>query len=187
MQKTIPLLAVLALSALLSACAVGPATEPAPAPTAGTDTEAPIDLWQPVAEAFEQAAGPAGVEVAVEAAGLRLSIPAADGFASGRDELQPALVTSLHALVAPLGAHPELAARIVGHTDSVGREGYNMLLSRQRARAVREFFMAAGIDPLRLSAEGRGEMDPVADNDTDAGRARNRRVEIHLYRPDGGN
>ncbi len=67
---------------------------------------------------------------------------------------------------------------ITGHTDWIGSDGYNQRLSMRRAEAVREALIRRGISPQRLTARGRGESQPVADNRTDAGRSLNRRVEV---------
>jgi flagellar motor protein MotB len=67
---------------------------------------------------------------------------------------------------------------VEGHTDSVGSEAYNDSLSAQRAAAVKEYLVAQGVPPERIATLGRGESDPVADNDSDVGRQRNRRVEL---------
>jgi OmpA-OmpF porin, OOP family len=79
-----------------------------------------------------------------------------------------------------LRRNPGLRVEIAGHTDSVGAAAYNQALSERRARAVLEYLVAAGIDRDRLTARGYGEAEPVADNATDAGRARNRRVELRV-------
>jgi len=68
----------------------------------------------------------------------------------------------------------------VGHTDSVGSNAYNERLSLRRADAVKAYLVSKGLDPARLYTEGKGEADPVADNATDAGRAKNRRVTIEV-------
>lgn len=67
---------------------------------------------------------------------------------------------------------------VVGHTDSVGSEAYNMKLSQQRAQAVVDYLVSRGIDRSMLTAAGKGEAEPVASNDRVSGRARNRRVEL---------
>ena len=68
----------------------------------------------------------------------------------------------------------------VGHTDSIGSVAYNQKLSERRAAAVKTYLVSKGIDPNRIYTEGKGKSQPVADNRTAAGRARNRRVEIEI-------
>jgi adhesin transport system outer membrane protein len=69
---------------------------------------------------------------------------------------------------------------VVGHTDSVGTEAYNQTLSERRAHAVKNYMMSEGIDSSLIDVMGEGELEPVATNQTDEGRAQNRRVEIHV-------
>jgi OOP family OmpA-OmpF porin len=68
----------------------------------------------------------------------------------------------------------------VGHTDSVGSDAYNQKLSVKRADAVKAYLVSKGIEKNRVYTEGKGEKQPVADNKTDAGRSKNRRVEIEV-------
>ncbi len=68
----------------------------------------------------------------------------------------------------------------VGHTDSVGADAYNQKLSVKRADAVKAYLVSKGIEKNRVYTEGKGEKQPVADNKTDAGRSKNRRVEIEV-------
>lgn len=75
-----------------------------------------------------------------------------------------------------------ISVRVVGHTDSVGSAAYNQGLSERRARSVADFLVAQGVPAGKLSTEGRGESQPVADNASDAGRAQNRRVELYVSR-----
>lgn len=77
-----------------------------------------------------------------------------------------------------LKRHDDLQVEIAGHTDSRGTEQYNQGLSQRRAETVLRELVAKGIDPARLTARGYGESQPVASNDTDEGRAKNRRVEL---------
>ena len=74
----------------------------------------------------------------------------------------------------------EIQLDVWGHTDSKGADDYNQRLSQARAKAVVDYLVASGIDDARLTSAGFGESKPIADNDTDEGRARNRRVELHI-------
>ncbi len=69
---------------------------------------------------------------------------------------------------------------MVGNTDNTGQPAYNQTLSVNRAQSVTSFLAQEGVPPQRLSAQGVGETQPIADNNTEAGRAQNRRVEIYL-------
>ncbi len=77
-----------------------------------------------------------------------------------------------------LNQFPEMKVVIEGHTDSIGTEEYNLQLSQKRAEAVRDFLASQGVPEGHLSYEGYGESRPVADNDTDEGRQKNRRVDL---------
>jgi outer membrane protein OmpA-like peptidoglycan-associated protein len=97
-------------------------------------------------------------------------------FGSGRASLTPAAKASLQRLAQALPARGKVYVN--GYTDSQGDDAANLVLSQQRAEAVRFTLQSAGIASGRLTAVGRGEANPVADNASAAGRARNRRVEI---------
>jgi OOP family OmpA-OmpF porin len=84
----------------------------------------------------------------------------------------------LDRVAASLKDWPEIRVEVGGHTDSKGSDEYNRDLSERRAHAVRDYLMSKGIRASRLEAKGYGESDPIASNDTEAGRARNRRVEL---------
>ena len=75
---------------------------------------------------------------------------------------------------------PNLKIEIAGHTDSVGSDEYNQNLSEARAASVREYLLGKGVDADRITAKGYGESQPIASNDTDEGRAQNRRVEFRI-------
>jgi OOP family OmpA-OmpF porin len=77
-----------------------------------------------------------------------------------------------------LNESPNLRVRIEGHTDSMGPEAYNMNLSLQRAEAVKKYLVAQGVDSYRMEVFGKGEGYPMASNDTEEGRAHNRRIEF---------
>jgi outer membrane protein OmpA-like peptidoglycan-associated protein len=72
----------------------------------------------------------------------------------------------------------------VGHTDSVGTAQYNQSLSERRARSVGNYLILKGVPSARVEVTGRGESEPVQSNDTDAGRAANRRVEVAVFAGD---
>jgi outer membrane protein OmpA-like peptidoglycan-associated protein len=97
-------------------------------------------------------------------------------FASGRATLTSAGVASLNRLAGVLGKSANL--QVEGFTDSQGSDAANLTLSRARADAVRQALIGAGLDSRRILTVGRGKADPVADNTSADGRARNRRVEI---------
>lgn len=74
--------------------------------------------------------------------------------------------------------NPRVNIRIVGHTDNVGSVPFNMALSQDRAAAVERFLTERGVEAERIETQGDGPSNPVADNETDEGRALNRRVEV---------
>jgi len=81
--------------------------------------------------------------------------------------------------------YPKLRIEVQGHTDSTGSERYNLQLSQRRAEAVREYLIAQGVAPGQVEARGYGEMQPIADNSTAEGRARNRRVVMRVLENPG--
>ncbi len=76
---------------------------------------------------------------------------------------------------------PDMELMIIGHTDNQASNAYNMNLSRERAEAVREYLISKGVDASKLTTKGMGETDPIADNSTEQGRFRNRRIEFTVY------
>jgi len=105
---------------------------------------------------------------------------AGDAFASGQANLTDAAAASVSTLGAYLQQGSNLRVRIEGHTDAQGEAAANAALSQRRAEAVRDVLVAAGVPKARIQAAGRGEAEPLADNGSAAGRARNRRVEIMI-------
>ena len=101
-------------------------------------------------------------------------------FDSGSASLSPAAQGQLNEVAATLRDFPELKVRITGHSDSVGDSGRNLALSKRRAESVRGYLVLQGVASERLEAIGLGENSPIAPNDTAAGRAKNRRVELDL-------
>jgi outer membrane protein OmpA-like peptidoglycan-associated protein len=94
--------------------------------------------------------------------------------------LKPAAEQELAPVVQELQENRTLQAELVGHTDSIGSDAYNLGLSKRRAEAVRNYMVAKGITQNRLKVDWKGEREPIAPNTTKAGQAQNRRVEITL-------
>lgn len=111
---------------------------------------------------------------------LLLNIPSDVSFDVGRADIKPNLRPILDQFAGGLASQPNTEVQIIGHTDSTGSNAINDPLSLDRAQSARNYLAARGIDPRRIQIAGRGEREPIADNRTDAGRARNRRVEIYL-------
>jgi len=101
-------------------------------------------------------------------------------FASNSADLTDSSVAILDQIVDALIQIPDVPVEVSGHTDSAGSYDYNLDLSGERAEAVRSYLTDKGIDGSRLQAEGYGPSRPVASNDTRAGRALNRRIEIKI-------
>lgn len=103
-------------------------------------------------------------------------------FAFDSAKLTPAAEATLDTVVEKLRGADVLSIRVDGHTDSVGSDAYNQGLSERRAASVVDYLISQGVPAEKLTSQGLGESKPMADNGTDAGRAQNRRVEIHVDR-----
>jgi OmpA-OmpF porin, OOP family len=103
-------------------------------------------------------------------------------FAFDKDELMPRSFVELYKLLNILKQYPTMQIEIQGHTDSEGEDAYNMNLSNRRALAVVTYLISNGIAAPRLRSKGFGEGTPIAPNDTDEGRAQNRRVEFLILK-----
>jgi OOP family OmpA-OmpF porin len=99
-------------------------------------------------------------------------------FLPGQAGLAPISVIAMREIVVMLQEHPDWRLRIEAHTDSTGTKAANLAVSQRRASLVTTWLMGRGIKRARLDPVGAGDEKPVADNDTDAGRARNRRIEL---------
>lgn len=144
------------------------------------------NLWSKRMEdkqrAMERATQGTGIEVArTEDNQLRVNVPSDISFAVGRADLQPPLRPVLDQFAQGLDA--TTVVRIVGHTDSTGSDAINDPLSLERARTVSNYLQDRGVPAARLEIAGRGSREPVADNTTPEGRAKNRRVELFLREP----
>ncbi len=109
-----------------------------------------------------------------------LTLGASATFKSGKSDLLPKAYPQLNALAKTMKEHPNYKAVINGYTDSIGKEEFNMILSKKRAQAVADYLIGQGIDRDRLEVIGHGKANPVATNKTAAGREKNRRVDIRL-------
>ncbi len=113
---------------------------------------------------------------------LKVNVPGSVSFASGSSTLEPKLFSTLDRIATTLNEYPETTITVVGHTDSMGGTEANRILSGSRASAVAEYLGERGVRRDRMVIDSRGELEPIADNATEAGRAQNRRVEM-LVRP----
>lgn len=131
--------------------------------------------------AMEQATAGTGVAVTQTADNrLKLDIPSDISFDTGRSAIKPSLQPILTQFASGLSNQPNTEILIVGHTDSTGSDAINNPLSTDRAASARDFLAARGVSFQRVRIEGRGSREPIADNSSEAGRARNRRIEIYL-------
>ncbi len=99
-------------------------------------------------------------------------------FDTGKATLKAGAKKTLKNIAGQLKSEPTLVMTVEGHTDNAGSATKNLKLSEQRAKAVREYLLTAGIAGDHLTAVGRGEEEPVASNKTANGRQQNRRVEL---------
>jgi len=111
-----------------------------------------------------------------------ITLPGDVLFAFNKSDLTPSAQSQLDALMGKLQNADVVSIKVVGHTDSVGSDSYNQALSERRASSVAAYLLSQGLAPNKITSEGKGESQPVADNDTDEGRAKNRRVELHINR-----
>lgn len=111
---------------------------------------------------------------------LKVMIPGDISFDPGRADIKPNFRPVLDQFAQSLVQNPGSVVQIVGHTDATGSDAANLQLSRERANATRDYLASRGVAMNRMTTDGRGEHEPLASNDTEAGRARNRRVEIFV-------
>jgi outer membrane protein OmpA-like peptidoglycan-associated protein len=121
-----------------------------------------------------------GVRVVRNGDQIDLVMPGNITFDVNQSTIKPSFQDTLESVAVVLKEFDKTSIRIEGHTDSTGSRDYNQLLSERRAGAVRDFLLDRGIDASRTRAVGYGPRQPVASNDTAAGREQNRRVELTL-------
>ena len=145
------------------------------------------NLWSKRMEdkriAMENATRGTGIDVArTQDNQLKVNVPADFSFDVGRSNIKPEMRPVLDQFAQ--GLDPNARVRIVGHTDNTGSDAVNNPLSVERAHSVRDYLASRGIASSRIETSGRGEHEPIADNSSEAGRAKNRRVEIFLREPE---
>ena len=101
-------------------------------------------------------------------------------FDTNSTELRPGLYNEINRVAAVLNQYPDTLISVEGHTDSVGSDEYNMDLSRRRAQTVKNLLVMRDVAENRIETIGFGKTMPVAGNETEAGRQKNRRVEIRI-------
>jgi outer membrane protein OmpA-like peptidoglycan-associated protein len=122
-----------------------------------------------------------GAEVTRIGEGIAVSFASGILYPFDSDQVLPAGRANLRQLAQSLQQYPESEVLIVGHTDSTGDAAYNMNLSRRRATSARDLLVQNGVPASRIRVEGRGSQEPIASDETDAGRQQNRRVEIAIF------
>ncbi len=122
-----------------------------------------------------------GAEVERVGEGIQITFDSGILFDFDSSALRPEARQNLRDLAQSLQQYDNTDLLIVGHTDAVGRDDYNYRLSERRANAAAAYLMELGVSRDRITTIGKGENEPVASNDTDAGRQQNRRVEVAIY------
>jgi outer membrane protein OmpA-like peptidoglycan-associated protein len=121
-----------------------------------------------------------GVDVVRKGDDIVLNMPSNITFGFDSAELNPSFFSVLDRVANVANQNGQTMLEVAGHTDSVGSDAYNDQLSQRRAQAVANYLSSRGVSSNRLMTVGGGERYPVASNETEAGRAQNRRVEISV-------
>ncbi len=122
-----------------------------------------------------------GVTIQRVEEGIAVSFDSGILFAFDSSDLRPQARENLNKLAEILNRDTDTNLLIVGHTDWIGSETYNLGLSMRRARSAANYLIAQGISGNRIEVEGRGEYEPIATNETEEGRQLNRRVEVAIF------
>ena len=132
-------------------------------------------------QAMEQSTRGTGVQVSQTSDNrLKLEIPSDVSFDTGRSDIKSNFQPVLDRFASTLQENPATTVTIIGHTDSTGTPDINQPLSVDRAARTRDYLSNRGVNPNRITIEGRGEREPIASNNDASSRARNRRVEIYV-------
>jgi len=122
-----------------------------------------------------------GAKVERVGEGIKITFSSGILFDIDQADLKNKSQTELAKLSGILNKYADTNIMLAGHTDSTGSEEHNLGLSRRRARSVADFLTTQNVDPARFAVEGYGKSDPIASNDTAAGRSENRRVEVAIW------
>ena len=131
-------------------------------------------------KAFRDELAGSGVEVVREGDNLRLVMPSNITFATDQSYISSGFNDTLNAIAKVMNKYEKTYLSVEGHTDSTGKDSYNMNLSRERAQSVKDYLVNQQIMAARVSTKGYGETRPIATNESANGRAQNRRVEIQI-------
>ena len=126
----------------------------------------------------------AGAEVIKAGEGIIVKFDSGILFGFDQSDLKGEAKSNIQKLVASLNDNVDTDILVVGHTDNIGRSKYNSGLSERRAASVRSYAVAQGLSASRIRTEGRGADEPIMSNETEEGRAQNRRVEIVIVAND---
>ncbi len=124
--------------------------------------------------------GHTGVRITRKGENILLNMPGSLTFTSGSHNIKPEFHSVLNSVAFVLNEFEKTQVNIAGHTDSIGKAGYNQVLSEKRAKSVATFLAQQGVRPQRVLVKGFGESQPIATNKSKPGRAQNRRVEIEV-------
>lgn len=130
--------------------------------------------------AMRQELAGSGVDVRRDGNDILLNMPNSITFGFDSSNVRPEFNGTLSDVAHILNQYPETNVEVLGHTDNVGDDSYNKTLSEKRAKAVTTRLINNGVDANRLYVNGRGENEPIANNNTESGRAQNRRVEVKI-------
>jgi len=119
-----------------------------------------------------------GAEVIKAEEGIIVKFDSGILFDFDKTDLKPDAQANIAKLVENLNDNPDTDILVIGHTDNKGTDQYNQGLSERRAKSVKSYAVSQGLASRRVETEGKSFHEPIADNDTEAGRAQNRRVEI---------
>jgi OmpA-OmpF porin, OOP family len=103
-------------------------------------------------------------------------------FETNKDVIKPSSYPALDEVVEVLNSNPDWKLELIGHTDNVGDAEFNLVLSAKRAVSVKKYLVSKGISERRITATGKGMLEPIASNDTEEGRSKNRRVDFNIIK-----